>query len=283
MYSASIEITEGCAWNLCTFCWLYKDPRAQFFRKRSRTDIFKDLERIKSSLSFATNFFLGGSSAISSETKVLCDVLQFINQNFPHPQHISSYARASDILEKKNDELIKLHDYGLQTIYMGIETGSASLLKMCKKGITPEEIINASKKVMHMGFKLSVNVILGLGGKKFSKEHIIETTRILNSIKPHMIRFRTLHILPNSPLYLDMLLGIFKELRPREVLKEEYSILKELRVTSDVFNDHLSNYTNFCGSLPEEKNEMLSILENIINNPHKMLSRKDLTVEFLER
>jgi len=262
---------------------LYKEQRAQLFRKRSRTDIFKDLKRVKSSLSFATNFFLGGSSAICSETTLLCDVLQFINENFPHPQHISSYARASDILEKKNSELKKLHYNGLQTIYMGIETGSALLLKKCKKGITPEEIIRASKKVMRMGFNLSVNVILGLGGKKFSKEHIIETTRILNSINPHMIRLKMLHILPNSPLYFDALAGIFEKLQPREVLKEQYLILKDLTVTSDVFNDHLSNYTQFSGRLQEKKKEILSFLKNVINSPYTKLSRQSLTLEFLEK
>ncbi len=238
---------------------------------------------MKSSLSFATNFFLGGSSAICSETTLLCEVLQFINQNFPHPQYISSYARASDILGKKNDELKKLHDNGLKTIYMGIETGSASLLKKCRKGITPEEIIRASKKVMHVGFTLSVNVILGLGGKKFSEEHVIETTRILNLINPQMIRFRTLHILPNSPLYLDMLSGIFEELEPHEFLKEQFLILKNLTVTSEIFNDHISNYSQFSGNLQEEKNKMLSFLENIIYSPYTKLSRQSLTLEFLEK
>jgi radical SAM superfamily enzyme YgiQ (UPF0313 family) len=210
-------------------------------------------------------------------------VLQFINQNFPHPQYISSYARAADILGKRNDELKKLHDNGLQTIYMGIETGSASLLKKCRKGIIPEEIIRASKKVMHVGFKLSVNVILGLGGKKFSEEHISETTRILNLINPHMIRFRTLHILPNSPLYLDMLAGIFKELEPREVLKEQYLILKNLTGTSEIFNDHISNYTQFSGNLQEEKKKILSFLDFLVISPDTMLSRQSLTLELLEK
>lgn len=238
---------------------------------------------MKSSLSFATNFFLGGSSAICSETTLLCEVLQFINQNFPHPQYISSYARASDILGKKNDELKKLHDNGLKTIYMGIETGSASLLKKCRKGITPGEIIRASKKVMQVGFKLSVNVILGLGGKEFSEEHIIETTRILNLINPQIIRFRTLHIMPNAPLYLDMVAGIFKELEPLEFLKEQFLILKNLRVTSEIFNDHISNYTQFNGNLQEEKKMMLSSLDFIISSPDIMLSRQRLTIELLEK
>jgi radical SAM superfamily enzyme YgiQ (UPF0313 family) len=266
VYSASIEITEGCAWNLCTFCWLYKDPISQIFRKRSRIDIFTDLKKLKSSLSFATNFFLGGCSAICHETSILCEVLQFINKNFPHPQHIGSYARASDIIDKRNDDLKKMYEYGLKTIYMGIETGSASLLKKCKKGLTPDEIIRASKKIMQIGFKLSVNVILGLGGKEFSEEHVIETTRILNLINPHMIRFRTLHVLPSSPLYLETITGIFEELQPREILKEQYLILKDLTVTSEVFNDHFSNYVQFDGNLPEEKNEMLLIIKNVIHS-----------------
>ncbi len=276
-------MTEGCPWNLCTFCWLYKDEGAPSFRVRSRKEIFEDLKRIKASCSHATNFFLGGTNSICVETSLLCSILHFINEHFPHPQHISSYARAFDILHKNDSELNKLHENGLQTIYMGIETGSATLLKKCKKGITPEEMIRASKKAIQAGFILSVNVVLGLGGKKFSDQHVVETTRILNSINPHMIRFRTLHILPNSPLFLDLQAGIFEELRPREFLKEQRRIIKNLTISSEIFNDHVSNYAKFSGKLPAEKNEMLSFLDCIINNHHEKFSRPDLTIKFIEK
>jgi radical SAM superfamily enzyme YgiQ (UPF0313 family) len=268
-------VTEGCNWNLCTFCWLYKGIGAPSFRVRSWKEIFEDLTRAKESCSYATDFFLGGSNAICVETSLLLDILRFINESFPQPQHISSYARATDILRKTNDELKQLHENGLQTIYVGIETGSDPLLKRCKKGVTPSDIIRASTKAMNAGFILSVYVILGLGGKKFSEEHVVETIRILNAINPHMIRFRTLHVFPKSPLSLDVQAGIFEELQPREFLKEQHRIIKNLTVSSEIFNDHTSNYAQFSGKFPEEKNEMLSFLDYIINKPYTKLSRQE--------
>jgi len=267
-----IEVIEGCPWNLCTFCWLYKGKEKLSFKVRSWKEIFEDLAKAKDSCCYATNFFLGGSCAICVETSLLLEILRYINEHFPHPQHISSYVRASDILRKQDDELKQLHENGLQIIYMGIETGSALLLKKCKKGITPGGIIRASKKAMRAGFILSVYVILGLGGKKFSDEHVTETIRILNAINPHMIRFRTLHVLPNSPLFLDVQAGIFEELLPREILKEQYRMIKNLVVNSNVFNDHSSNFIKFDGKLTEEKKKMLLLLEDLINDPQMKFS-----------
>lgn len=264
---------------MCTFCWLYKGEGAPSFKIRSWNEISKDLTKAKESCSYATNFFLGGSNAICAETPLLLDILQYVHNHFPQVPHIniSSYARASDILRKRDDELKQLHENGLQTIYVGIETGSSTLLKRCKKGITPSDIIRASKKAINAGFILSVNVILGLGGKKFSEEHVIETIRILNAINPHMIRFRTLHILPNSPLFLDVHEGIFEELQPREILKEQRRIIKNLTVQTEIYNDHSSNFAQFGGKLPEEKNKMLTILESLINDPYLEFSQPKLS------
>jgi radical SAM superfamily enzyme YgiQ (UPF0313 family) len=257
--SVLIEVTEGCPWNLCTFCWLYKGDEAPSFRIRSWKEIFEDLTRTIESCSFATNFFLGGSNAICAEMSLLLDILRFINKHFPHPQHISSYARVADILKKTDNELKQLYETGLRTLYIGIETGSSRLLDKCKKGTTPSEIIRACKNAMQARFILSVNVILGLGGKKFSEEHIAETIRILNVINPHMIRFKTLHIMPNSPLFCEKQAGIFDELQPREILKEQRRMIKELTVSSKIFNDHNSNYQQFNligGKSPSDREGM---------------------------
>ena len=71
--------------------------------------------------------------------------------------------------------------------------------------------------------------------------------------------------------------GIFEELKPHEILKEQFLIIKGLTVTSEIFNDHNSNYTQFSGILPDDKKEMLSFLDFIIDSQNVIFSRQSLT------
>ena len=61
------------------------------------------------------------------------------------------------------------------------ESGSDIVLRKVTKGATSKTIINACNKAKDVGFKLSCRVILGLGGKKYSKENAIETGKVISA------------------------------------------------------------------------------------------------------
>jgi len=54
-------------------------------------------------------------------------------------------------------------------VYYGIETGDEELLKVINKEIDNKTSIIGLNKAKEAGFKISATVILGLGGKKYSK------------------------------------------------------------------------------------------------------------------
>ena len=264
-HSVLIGVTEGCTWNKCRFCSVYK---VQDYRVRSKDEIFHDIELWAQKLGWIGKIFLAGGNALSAPTDLLLEVINQIKQQFP-VKHISCYAKNHDLLKKTPVELKQLRDAGLETLYMGLESGSKLVLKVMNKGTTPRMMIKAVKKAMDAGFCLSVYIILGLGGKEYSEIHAKETAAVLNEMNPPIFRFRTLNLFPGAPLYDEWKSGKFQRLTPFETLLEQYNILKqiELHVTSEVFNDHISNYEIFEGKLPEDLPGMLKLLEQRLKNP----------------
>ena len=196
---------------------------------------------------------------------MLVAILKRHRATFPGLRHVS--ANEVDQLKKSLEELKALRDVGLKTIYMGLESGSARILREMRKGAAPNAMIRASKKTMAAGLCLSLYVILGLEGQDFSEEHTLEIARVLNVIDPDFIRFRTFNIMPNAPLVECIQNGEFKLLVPIDLLREQRMIIAYLEVHSEILNDHISNYEYFEGKLPEDKNAMQKLLDMRINDP----------------
>ncbi|TES95659.1 MAG: radical SAM protein, partial [Promethearchaeota archaeon] len=225
--------------------------------------------------------FLAGGNPTSAPTEYLVKIIEYVRLRMKNVPRISCYAKALDILRKTDEELKFLAEAGLDIVYMGLESGSSEILRIMHKGNTPKSMIKAGKKVLKAGIKLSLYVMLGLGGKKLSEDHVKETARVLTEINPTIFRFRTLNVMPNTPLWEDWKSGDFELLSPIECLIEERDILKNLgeNVTSQVFNDHVSNYCGIESSnIKIDRAPFINTLNSYINDPKmKNLSRKNLT------
>ncbi|MHA1193084.1 MAG: radical SAM protein, partial [Promethearchaeota archaeon] len=236
----------------------------------------------------------------------LVKILKYVRLRMKNVQRISSYAKALDILRKSDEELTQLAEAGLDIVYMGLESGSSKILRFMKKGTNAESMIKAGKRILAAGIKLSLYILLGLGGKEFSdlhaketakvlteinptlglggKEfsdlHAKETAKVLTEINPTIFRFRTLNILPSTPLWKEWKQGDFELLSPVDCIKEERDIIAQLgeNVTSQVFNDHVSNYVGLESSnIKEDRDIFLTYLDSLINNPRiQSLPRKNL-------
>ncbi len=271
--SVLIAVTEGCSWNKCEFCGIYKNK--QDFRIRPVEDILSNIQQAKIFYGDATHVFLAGGNAACAPMDTLVPILTQLYTIFPSLRHVSLYGKNHDILKKSLDELKTLRKAGLSTIYMGLESGSAKVLREMRKGATPNTMIRAGKKVKEAGIYLSLYVILGLGGQTLSEDHALETARVLNSIDPNIIRFRTFNIMRNAPIIERIQQGDFKLLAPVDILREQRAIIANLEVHSEIRNDHVSNYAYFEGTLPEDKRAMLKLLDMRINDPiiHSLQSK----------
>jgi radical SAM superfamily enzyme YgiQ (UPF0313 family) len=195
---------------------------------------------------------------------MLVKVLNTLFASFPHIQRVTSYARAKTIAKKSLEDLIKIRQAGLNRLHVGLETGDRELLREIQKGATPEEMIEAGKKAKKAGFEYSLYVLLGMGGEEKWEQHARGTAEVLNQIDPHFIRVRTFIPQPNSPIYEAMIKGDFKSPSPETILKETKLLLEELCVTSQFLSDHISNLLPLHGKLPEDKEEMVQMIEDAL-------------------
>ena len=282
-YSILIPITGGCSWNKCKFCGTYKGIYGgiQEYAIRSKEDVFKDIDYYANNNYRGFSVFLAGGNPTSAPTDYLVEIIRYIREKLKDISRISSYAKALDILRKSDGELKSLADAGLDIVYMGLESGSSKILRIMKKGTNAESMIKAGKKILNTGIKLSLYVILGLGSYKDSEEHAKETAKVLTEINPTIFRFRTLNILPNTPLWDEWKSGDFELLKPIDCLKEERDIIANLgpNVSSEVYNDHISNYCTLeSTNIKVDRQAFLKVLGSLINDPKiQNFPRKNLT------
>ena len=264
-FSLILQVTIGCAWNRCTFCPSFKEKK---FRIRKIEDVFDDLILARNYYSYVEKVFLADGDALICKTDYLISIYEKIKELFPECESINVYARAKDILNKSEEDLLKLKRLGLKIIYIGVETGSPIVLEKIKKGETREEMVEAVKKVEKLGIKTSLTFLSGIGGRKYRKEHAVDTGSIISEMNPSYVSLLTTMVVPGTELYDEMKRGDFELLKPREVIEEAITILENINVTKKcVFrSNHASNYVALKGDLPKDKKRMIKELKYALDH-----------------
>lgn len=255
-----LRVTRGCAHNKCTYCNMYRGVSFQ---------ILSD-EEISRQIALAVHYgkesvrrvFLADGDALVLPTAKLLKILQALRENFPKLQRVASYAAPKDILRKSEDELRQLKEAGLQLLYYGMETGDDITLKAVNKGVNAAEAIEAGRRVTASGMKLSLMVILGLAGKEGSQRHALETAKAINIIQPTMLSALCLMLYRGSELLDQFENGEFNPLSPQGLMEELHLMMQNIDLPQDKHclfrSNHVSNYVQLAGTLPKDKDRLLS-------------------------
>lgn len=263
-YSLIVQATIGCAHNDCTFCSMYKDKK---FRVRKLEEVLEDFDLARARYRYIEKVFLADGDALVLPNKDLMTILDKIHTTLPECQRVGIYAAPHDILRKTPQELKDLRENGLGIAYMGVESGSAQILKDIKKGVTPDEMVEACQKLNEAGIQTSVTLISGLGGKPKWEEHAVESGRLISKMEPSYVGLLTLMVEPIAPLYKDIREGKFQLLSAGEVLVETAEMIKSINLTKTcVFrSNHASNYVSLRGNLPEDKEKLLAAIAGALS------------------
>lgn len=261
--SLILQLTVGCPHNSCYFCSMY---RQQKFKMKSLQEIKEHVLKARQFHSGPVRtIFLADGNSIIMKTDRLARALSFIRDTFPEVERITSYGSARFVILKSEAELRKLRKEGLDRIHTGMESGSLKVLEKINKGSTPEEIVEAGKRVKEAGMELSEYYLVGVGGEEHSDEHARESARVINRINPDFIRFRTFIPIPDTELYQQYQQGDFNLLSPHQALEEIKIFLENISgITSRVLSDHISNYWDISGKLPEDRERMLAEVEEAL-------------------
>lgn len=261
--SLILQLTVGCPHNKCEFCSMYK---GKDFSIKPWETIKMHIKNVRSShRGPIKSIFLADGNSIIMKTEKLKRTLEYINDKFPEVERITSYGSACFVNLKSLAELKKLRQAGLTRIHTGMESGSKKVLQNINKGTTPREIIEAGKKVITAGIELSEYYLVGVGGKDLSSQHARESARVLNKINSDFIRLRTFMPIEGTELYEKYQQNEFELLSPHEALQETKIFLKNLSgINSQILSDHISNYWNIKGEMPQDKENMLSEVEKAL-------------------
>lgn len=286
-----LPLTHGCSNNTCTFCGFHGTK----LQMRDVDEVIKEIDALAVYMqngmtlpdippmvyAIASGWdgrrvFLQDGDALIYPYAKLKQVLEHLNNKFPHVQRVASYATPQSLLLKSVDELKTLKGLKLDIVYLGVESGDEAVLRHICKGVAYNQMVEAGRKARQAGITLSATVILGLGGVEGSHRHVLETARILTDIDPEYAGALTLTLLPGTPLYEEARRGEFHPITPFQSLEELKGMIQNSSFTDCFFSSmHASNYFAIRGRLPREKQRMISELEAILRRKDPSLLRPE--------
>ena len=270
--SLILQITVGCSHNRCTFCGSYKEKR---FRIKTFEEIKEDIdEAAQSNWSFDRVFLADGDALIIPQARLL-KIMAYLKENLPRLRRVGVYANAKGALKKTVEELKELKEAGLGIIYLGVESGDQLVLDRVCKGTTYEKLVQAGRMVKEAGIKLSLTVLLGIGGQERSREHAIATGQILTEMDPEYVGALSLIIVPGTPLYEEITKGDFVLPTPFELIEELRTMIEHTNMHGLFFSNHASNYLPIKARMPKDKDATLRLIDEVLAKRDPALLRPE--------
>ncbi|RLD25587.1 MAG: radical SAM protein [Bacteroidetes bacterium] len=264
--SLIIQITLGCSWNKCAFCEMYTSKK---FTVRNEIDVFEEIEAFAPYAQQIKKVFLADGDPLVLSTPRLLRILEKLKNTFPNLRRISTYASPGNINNKTNKDLKSLRNAGLTLLYVGIESGDNEVLEAIQKGETFDSTVAGLNKAKAAGIDCSVMIINGVGGKIFSKQHAINSAKILNATQPKFASTLVLTAYKGLEHYQNRYKGNFVELSTSELFKEMHVFMEYLVLDETIFrSDHASNSLVLKGILGRDKQKFMLQIEDAIRYPN---------------
>ena len=278
--SLIIRVAEGCPWNRCTFCGMYKGVKYKFlglekieaeilrlcqgYAEKSNNFMFQAWSR-KETRPDARRIFLADGDVMHLDFQELEKILLMLNEQFKDIARVSMYANGTSILSKTDDQLRRLKALKLHTLYMGLESGDNQTLKEVDKRETAENMIQAGQRAQAAGLRMSVMVLIGLAGKEHSLKHAHATAEVLNQMQPRLLSALRLIVTPNTRLATNG----FQMLTECEAVAETREMIAGLELEQTVFRaDHSSNVVPLEARFPKDKERLFGQLDALMNSGH---------------
>lgn len=272
-YEASsllLEVTAGCTHHKCKFCTLYEELPFQF-RMSPLMDIETDLAEARKRSRLWGQYkvrrtFLTGANPFVLKFDRLMEIANLIKKYFPENETIGCFSRITDISLKTDGELSELKAAGYDGLTIGVETGDDEALKFMNKGYASSDILAQCRRLDQAGISYSFFYLVSISGAGRGEEGAKLTAEICNQLHPKLIGANMLTIYPQSELYQEIQRGNWKEESEHEKYKELKTLVENLNIRTVFAALGASNAIQIQGRLPEDRERLLSILDEIIES-----------------
>lgn len=273
--SLILQVTNGCSWNRCTFCEMYTQPQKRF-RLKPQADIERELAQIAQSGYPVRRMFLADGDAMTLSFRRLKLILEAINLHLPGVERVSSYCLPRNLRHKTVEELNELRELGLSLYYVGCESGDDPVLAMISKGETYQSSLSALQKIKAAGSRSSVMILNGLGGKKFSRQHAVNSALLMNEAQPEYLSTLVVSFPLGEERFRRGFQDAFEPLDQHGLFQEMYWLLETLDLKRTIFrSDHASNYLVLKGTLNRDRDRLLEQVSAAIERPGSVALRPE--------
>ncbi|MBI2216057.1 MAG: radical SAM protein [Candidatus Rokubacteria bacterium] len=264
--SLVIQATLACPHNRCAFCGMYK---GRTFRVRPLDEVIEDLDmavEVYGAHRIRTIFLADGNTAVLPVEKLVA-IGEAARARCPRLQRITMYGSAKFLVKKSVEQWRRVAAAGITRIHSGLESGDAETLEAIDKGVTPEGAVQAYRHVMSAGIELSVYLMVGVAGVERSREHALGSASVLSQAPPAFVRLRTFVPAPGTPWHDRWRDGHLTLLTAHQALDETRLLVEQLEGRTTLVSDHVSNFLDVSGRIPEDKPAMLAQIDEALGWP----------------
>ena len=259
-----LQATIGCSWNKCTYCDMYRDKE---FRVRPLDDILHDIQLARAHANEIEKVFVADGDPLVMPTATWLAILNACRKAFPKLRRVSTYAMATNVLEKSDEDLEAIAEAGLSLLYIGPESGDDLVLKRIVKGATFRDHQVAAERAHAAGMALSVIFLLGAGGTQDAEAHALGAAKLATAMDPEYLSALTLTVVPGTPIHRMERNGRFQLPAPLPLLGELRTLIAESRPSDALFRtNHASNYLPLRGRLPRDRDALLEVIDAALAN-----------------
>jgi len=246
---------------------MYTQPQKRFKLKPQR-EIEQELAGIAQSGLAPRRVFLADGDAMTLSYRRLKLILEAITRYLPGIGRVSSYCLPRNLRNKSVSQMAELRDLGLELFYVGCESGDDLVLERVSKGESFDSSLAALQKIKAAGAKTSVMILNGMGGRRYSEQHAINSARLMNATQPEYLSTLVISFPKGEARYRAGFEGEFEPLDTMGLFREMEILLENLELESTVFrSDHASNYLVLRGTLNRDKPRLLQTIRDALESP----------------
>jgi anaerobic magnesium-protoporphyrin IX monomethyl ester cyclase len=191
----TMNVIRGCPYN-CAYCETKKlwGPTCRAF---SPTRIIAEIEHLVQNFGSKGVYFVGDNFTINKKRTVeLCNLMK--------KEKLDIKWVCDTRVDQVSRELLReMKDAGCQTIWFGVESGSARILEKLNKKITMEQISHAFKLCKEQGIQIACSFMVGIPGE--TVDDMNATFNFARKLDPDWCQFNTYVAVPGSRLYDEIM------------------------------------------------------------------------------
>lgn len=190
-YETVVMTARGCP-SRCTFCSTTVAGRAA--RWHGPTHVVDELETVLD-LGFRSVFF--GDDTFSGDPRRALEICAEIRRRgleIPWTSNMRAQDARPEVLEA-------MREAGAYRVFVGFESVQPGVLRLVKKGTTPERLYKTAQRIMAFGLELHASFIVGAPGD--TPESLSETLDYIRIVNPTVATFNVMEPRPGTDVYRD--------------------------------------------------------------------------------